>query len=96
MVEPFKNAYRGCTHQLMAVDKFTKWIEAKPIAKFTSPEATIFFRDIIYQFGVPNSIIINNGTEFTREPLLQSYDDFNTASTRRLWHTQNPTGRSSE
>lgn len=77
MVGPFKNASRVCTHQLVAVDKFTKWIEAKPTGKFTSLEATIFFRDIIYRFGVPNSIIIDNGTEFTREPFLQSYDDFN-------------------
>ena len=31
MVGPFKTARGGLTHLLVAVDKFTKWIEAKPI-----------------------------------------------------------------
>ena len=31
MVGPFKTARGGMTHLLVAVDKFTKWIEARPI-----------------------------------------------------------------
>lgn len=62
MVGPFKKAPRGCTLLLVAVDKFTKWIEAKPFAKIRSWEDAAFFRDIVYQFGVPNSIITDNGT----------------------------------
>jgi hypothetical protein len=27
---PFKKATRGLTHLLVAVEKFTKWIEARP------------------------------------------------------------------
>ena len=33
MVGPFKMARGGMTHLLVAVDKFTKWIEAKPIKR---------------------------------------------------------------
>jgi hypothetical protein len=33
MVGPLKRAPSGFTHLLVAVDKFTKWIEAKPITK---------------------------------------------------------------
>ena len=62
---------------LVVVDKLTKWIEAKPITKLKSSKATIFFRDIVYRFKVPNSIITDNGTQFTREPFLQFHDDFN-------------------
>lgn len=47
---------------LVVVDKLTKWIEAKPITKLKSSKATIFFRDIVYCFKVPNSIITDNGT----------------------------------
>jgi hypothetical protein len=33
MLGSFKTAPRGLTHLLVAVDKFTKWIKAKPIKK---------------------------------------------------------------
>jgi transposase InsO family protein len=56
---------------------FTKWIEAKPIAKLKSLEVVTFFCDTIYQFREPNSIIIDNGTKFMGEPFLQSCYDFN-------------------
>lgn len=62
LVEPLKKATRGFTHLLVAVGKFTKWIKPKAIAKLKSLEVVSFFHDIIYQFGVPNSIITNNGT----------------------------------
>lgn len=77
MVRPFKKAHEGYTHLLVALDKFMKWIEAKPITKIRSSKAVAFFRDIIYRFGVPNSIITNNGTQLTREPFLQFCEDFN-------------------
>jgi hypothetical protein len=32
----------GYKHILVAVDKFTKWIEVRPIAKVTSEEAAKF------------------------------------------------------
>ena len=57
MVGPLKKASGGFTHLLVAVDKFTKWIEAKLITNIRSEEAVNFFLDIIYRFGVPNCII---------------------------------------
>ncbi|XP_039811637.1 uncharacterized protein K02A2.6-like [Panicum virgatum] len=65
MVGPLKKAPGGFTHLLVAIDKFTKWIEAKPITTIDSKEAVKFFLDIVYRFGVPNSIITDNGTNFT-------------------------------
>jgi hypothetical protein len=35
MIGPFTMAPGGFTHVLVAIDKFTKWIEYKPIAKLT-------------------------------------------------------------
>jgi hypothetical protein len=62
MVGPLQQAPRGFTHLLVAVDKFSKWIEARPIVNVCSEEAISFFTDIIYRFGIPNTIITNNGT----------------------------------
>ena len=72
MVGPLRNAPGGFTLLLVAIDKFTKWIEAKPITTIDSKEAVKFFLDIVYRFGVPNSIITNNGTNF----MGQYFQDF--------------------
>src|SRR4051812_43304274 len=37
-----QNARGGLTHLLVAVDKFTKWIEARPIKKLDGP-TTVWF-----------------------------------------------------
>ena len=76
MVGPLKKAPGGFTHLLMVVDKFTKWIEAKPISNIRSEEAIKFFLDIFYQFGVPNCIITNHGTNFIRKKFLDFYDGY--------------------
>ena len=47
---------------LVAIDKFSKWIEARPIGKIKSEQAVLFFTDIVFRFEVPNSIITDNGT----------------------------------
>jgi transposase-like protein len=50
---------------LVAVDKFTKWIEVRLVAKVTSEEAVKFIRDIKHRFGMPNRIITDLGKAFT-------------------------------
>jgi transposase InsO family protein len=65
MIGPFKKAQGGYTHILVAIDKFTKWIEYKPIASLTSAKAVEFIQDIIFRFEIPNSIITDLGSNFT-------------------------------
>ena len=68
MVGPLKkSSHGGHTHLLVAVDKFTKWIEAVPITSSTATTTVNFIKSIIYRFGVPSSIITDNGTNFTAE-----------------------------
>jgi hypothetical protein len=42
MIGPFKKAQGGYTHVLVALDKFTKWIEYKPIASLTLAKVVEF------------------------------------------------------
>ncbi|XP_066322955.1 uncharacterized protein [Miscanthus floridulus] len=74
MVGPLKKGPGGFTHLLIAVDKFTKWIEAKPITKIRLEEAVKFFLDIIYRFGIPNYIITDHETTFTGKKFLDFSD----------------------
>ena len=62
----------GFNHVLVAVDKFTKWIEYKPIVKISSDRAVDFISDIIHRFGFPHTIITDLGSNFTS----QSFWDF--------------------
>ena len=62
LVRPLKRAPGGYTHLLIAIDKFTKWIEARSISVIKSEKAVLFCLDIVHRFGVPNSIITDNGT----------------------------------
>ena len=76
MVGPLRKGSGGFTHLLIAVDKFTKWIEAKPITNIYLEEAVKFFLDIIYQFDVPNCIITDHGTNFTGKKFLDFCDGY--------------------
>jgi transposase InsO family protein len=75
MVGPLQQAPRGFTHVLVEVDKFSKWIEARPIINVCSEEVVSFFTDIISRFGIPNTIITDNDTQLTGKKFLNFYDD---------------------
>ena len=64
MVEPLRTGRSGFTHLLVAVDKFTKWIKAKPIKNLHSSTAISFITELIFRYGVPHSIITDNGSNF--------------------------------
>jgi hypothetical protein len=62
LVGPLQKAPRGYTHLLVAIDKFFKWIEVRPLNSIRSEQAVAFFTNIIHRFGVLNSIITDNDT----------------------------------
>jgi transposase InsO family protein len=72
LVGPFKKSKGGFTYIFIAVDKFRKWVEVKPVASITAAKAVEFVREIMYRFGVPNNIITDNGTQFT----MREFKDF--------------------
>jgi hypothetical protein len=61
----------------VAVDKFSRWIEVRPIVNVRFEEAVSFLTNIIYLFGVPNTIITDNGTQFKGKKFLNFCDDNN-------------------
>lgn len=76
MVGPLPKAPGGFTHIFVVVDKFTKWIEARPLTKITSAQAVDSFLSILHQFVVPNTIVTDNGTQFTGKKFTQFCDDY--------------------
>ena len=50
---------------LVTVDYFTKWAEAKALANIRDVDVKNFvWRNIVTRFGVPKSLISNNGLQF--------------------------------
>ena len=75
LVGPLQKAPGGFTHLLVAIDKFSKCIEVRPLNSIRSEQAVAFFTNIIHHFGVPNSIITDNGTQFTGRKFLDFCED---------------------
>ena len=47
------------------MDYFTKWAEAEPLATITEQKVRNFvWRSIIYRFGIPRSLVSDNGKQF--------------------------------
>jgi transposase InsO family protein len=76
IVGPLRKATGSYTHLLVAVDKFSKWVEVRPITNLRAEQAVTFFSDIVYRFGIPNSIITDNGSQFTGRKFLEFCNKF--------------------
>ena len=54
-----------CKFIIVAVDYFTKWAEAEPLATITEQKIRNFvWRAIICRFGVPRALVSDNGKQF--------------------------------
>ncbi|XP_012836530.1 PREDICTED: uncharacterized protein LOC105957147 [Erythranthe guttata] len=65
LVGPFTMAVRRKRYLIVAVDYFTKWVEAEALSRITEDEVMKFiWKNICCRFGVPRIIISDNGTQF--------------------------------
>jgi hypothetical protein len=55
----------GHVYMFVAVDKFTKWIKTKLVTRAEETALVNFVESIVCRFGVPHSIIMDNGSNFT-------------------------------
>ncbi|KAK1617480.1 hypothetical protein QYE76_022997 [Lolium multiflorum] len=63
-----------CRHGHAAVLCSSKWIEAKPVRKADGATALKFVCSLVMRFGIPHSIITNNGTNFAQGELRDYCD----------------------
>ncbi|GJU05962.1 reverse transcriptase domain-containing protein [Tanacetum coccineum] len=57
---------------IVAMDYFTKWIEAKPVATITGAQVKKFVWDnVVYRFGLPGEIVSANGKQFRDNPFKE-------------------------
>nr|GEW81050.1 reverse transcriptase domain-containing protein [Tanacetum cinerariifolium] len=66
---PLPPARGGAKFVIVAIDYFTKWIEAKPLVKITGKGVIRFVMDnIICRFGLPWVIVTDNGAQLVNDP----------------------------
>ncbi|GAB2298134.1 hypothetical protein Dimus_038516 [Dionaea muscipula] len=62
---PYPTAPGGRKFLLVAVDYFTKWVEAEPVVRIIGAELRSFlWKNIICRFRVPHTLVIDIGTQF--------------------------------
>jgi hypothetical protein len=68
LLGPLPPAQGNLKYVVVAVEYFSKWIEAKPLATITLATIQKFFwQSIICRFRVPKAITVDNGTQFNAE-----------------------------
>ncbi|XP_029128237.1 uncharacterized protein LOC109802001 [Cajanus cajan] len=74
----FPLAKGQCKFLIIAVDYFTKWIEAEPLTYITAANVQKFvWKNIITRFGIPHTLISDNRLQFTDKKfntLLENLD----------------------
>ncbi|XP_043725981.1 uncharacterized protein LOC122672586 [Telopea speciosissima] len=61
----FPKASRGRQFVVVAVDYFTKWVEAEALATITATKVWKFFlHSVIYKYGIQRTLITDNGKQF--------------------------------
>jgi transposase InsO family protein len=65
LVGPLPTSQGNCRFATVAMDYFTKWVEAKPLENIKAPAIHKFFwQKIICSFGVPRELTVDNGKQF--------------------------------
>jgi hypothetical protein len=64
MIGPLPTAPGGFNRVLVAIDKFTKWIEVKPVTCPKADRVLDFLDELVHRYGLPHHIIIDMGSNF--------------------------------
>ena len=66
LLGPFPLATRQQKFLIIAIDYFTKWIEAESLSSIMAAQSRKFvWRNIFTQFGISEYLVTNNGAQFT-------------------------------
>jgi hypothetical protein len=90
VVGPLPISQGNCNFAAVAVDYFTKWVEAKALANITTPTIQKFFwQNMICRFRVPRELTIDNRKQFDCYSFKEYYKTLGThAKFSSVYHPQ--------
>jgi transposase InsO family protein len=60
----------------VVIDTFIKCMEDMPVINITQKAVVKFLQSIIYRFGVPRRVLVDNGTQFKGAKFVRCCTDF--------------------
>ncbi|KAL5582066.1 hypothetical protein UlMin_014508 [Ulmus minor] len=75
LIGPLPTARGQFKYAVVAIDYYTKWVEAEALAKITEQNVTAFiWKNIVCRFGVPRELVSDHGTQFENKKLQSICD----------------------
>jgi hypothetical protein len=71
MIGPLPTAPGGFNRVTVAINKFTKWIEVKPVTCPKADRVLDFLDELVHRYGLPHRIITNLGSNFNNHQLWE-------------------------
>ncbi|CAL8132253.1 unnamed protein product [Prunus armeniaca] len=72
LIGPMPEGKGQVKYAVVAVDYFTKWVEAEALATITAARIETFvWQNIVCRFGIPNTIVTDNGRQFDNAKFKQ-------------------------
>jgi hypothetical protein len=75
MIGHLTTAPGGFNRVLVAIDKFTKWIEVKTVTCPKADRVLHFLDELVHRYGLPHSIIIDLGSNFNNHQFWEYYEN---------------------
>jgi hypothetical protein len=75
MIGPLLTAPRGFNRVLVAIDKFTKWIEVKPVTCPKADRVLDFLDELVHHYGLPHRIITDQGSTFNNHQSREYFEN---------------------
>jgi hypothetical protein len=72
MIGPLPTALGGFNKVLVAIDKFTKWIEVKPVTCPKADRVLDFLDELVHRYGLPHHIITDLGSNFNNHQFWEN------------------------
>ena len=69
IIGPFLRVPENVRFVIVAIDYFTKWVEAEPLVSITGNAVQKFlWKNVVCRFSIPKVIVLDNGQQFAENP----------------------------
>jgi IS30 family transposase len=75
MIGPLPTVPGGFNRVLVAIDKFTRWIEVKRVTCPKADRVLDFLNELVHRYGLPQRIITDLGSNFNYHQFWEYYEN---------------------